>query len=56
MFADLISKTMEVYVDNMSFKTKDHMKYLKTTFQILRRYKTRINPLSVHLVLSLESS
>lgn len=48
MFADLIGKTIEVYVDDIlvkSLKTLDHLKHFDATFQILRRYKMRLNPL-----------
>lgn len=46
MFVNLIGKTIEVYVDNMlvkSLKADDHMTHLNETFQILRRYKMRLN-------------
>lgn len=46
MFDDLIRKTMEVYVDDMlvkNLKTVDHVKHLDTTFQILRKYRMRLN-------------
>ncbi|XP_022858151.1 uncharacterized protein LOC111379057 [Olea europaea var. sylvestris] len=47
MFMDLIGKTMEVYVNNMlvkSLEAKDHITHLNSTFQILRRYRMRLNP------------
>ncbi|XP_022843327.1 uncharacterized protein LOC111366872, partial [Olea europaea var. sylvestris] len=47
MFVDLIGKTMEVYVDDMlvkSLEAEDHIKHLNSTFQILRRYRMRLNP------------
>lgn len=47
MFANLIDKIMEVYVYDMlvkSLKSKDRVKHLDTNFQILRRYKMRLNP------------
>ncbi|KAL5539172.1 hypothetical protein UlMin_044785 [Ulmus minor] len=42
-----IGKTMEVYVDDMlvkSSKTEEHIQNLKETFEILRRYKMKLNP------------
>ncbi|XP_022864597.1 uncharacterized protein LOC111384542 [Olea europaea var. sylvestris] len=48
MFMDLIGKTMEVYADDMlvkSLEAKDHITHLNSTFQILRRYRMRLNPL-----------
>ncbi|XP_022895221.1 uncharacterized protein LOC111409401 [Olea europaea var. sylvestris] len=48
MFTDLIGKTMEVYVDNMlvkSLEAENHVAHLNNTFQILRRYRMRLNPL-----------
>ena len=39
MFKEQISKTMEVYIDNMLIKSKvasDHVAYLTDTFNILR--------------------
>ncbi|KAL5548397.1 hypothetical protein UlMin_003628 [Ulmus minor] len=47
MFKDQIGKTMEVYVDDMlvkSLKTEEHIQNLKETFEILRRYKIKLNP------------
>ncbi|KAL5537362.1 hypothetical protein UlMin_046141 [Ulmus minor] len=47
MFKDQIGKTMEVYVDDMlvkSLKTEEHIQNLKETFEILRRYKMKLNP------------
>lgn len=47
MFAKLIGRTIEVYVDNMfvkSLKADDHVMYLNETFQILRKYRMRLNP------------
>ncbi|XP_060967074.1 uncharacterized protein LOC133035241 [Cannabis sativa] len=48
MFADLIGDTMEVYVDDMLVKSQhaeDHVNHLQAMFEILRRYKMRLNPL-----------
>ncbi|KAL5543255.1 hypothetical protein UlMin_010965 [Ulmus minor] len=47
MFKDQIGKTMEVYVDDMlvkSLKTEEHIQNLTETFEILRRYKMKLNP------------
>ncbi|KAL5545054.1 hypothetical protein UlMin_008838 [Ulmus minor] len=47
MFKDQIGKTMELYVDDMlvkSLKTEEHIQNLKETFEILRRYKMKLNP------------
>ena len=47
IFKDQIGKTMEVYVDDMlvkSLKTEEHIRNLKETFDILRRYKMKLNP------------
>ncbi|KAL5582068.1 hypothetical protein UlMin_014510 [Ulmus minor] len=46
-FKDQIGKTMEVYVDDMlvkSLKTEEHIQNLRETFEILRRYKMKLNP------------
>ncbi|KAL2512216.1 Reverse transcriptase domain-containing protein [Abeliophyllum distichum] len=48
MFADQLGSTMEVYVDDMfvkSLRVEDHIQHLEETFQILRSYKMRLNPL-----------
>ncbi|KAL5580701.1 hypothetical protein UlMin_013143 [Ulmus minor] len=47
MFKDQIGKTMKVYVDDMlvkSLKTEEHIQNLRETFEILRRYKMKLNP------------
>ena len=47
MFADLLGKTMEVYVDDMLVKSLQadlHVKHLEETFQILRKYQMKLNP------------
>ncbi|KAL5560504.1 hypothetical protein UlMin_036715 [Ulmus minor] len=47
MFKNQIGKMMEVYVDDMlvkSLKTEEHIRNLKETFDILRRYKMKLNP------------
>lgn len=48
MFADFISKSMEVYTDDMlvkSLRVADHIEHLKAAFNILRKYRMRLNPL-----------
>ena len=48
MFKEQISKTMEVYVDDMLVKSKitsNHVAYLADTFNILRTYHMKLNPL-----------
>ena len=38
---------MEVYVDDMIIKSKDpaeHTKHLEETFELLRKYKMKLNP------------
>lgn len=48
MFANLIGKTMKVYVDDMlvkSLQTVDHVNHLENTFRILSRFRMRLNPL-----------
>ncbi|XP_017250742.1 uncharacterized protein LOC108221371 [Daucus carota subsp. sativus] len=47
MFKDQIGKTMEVYVDDMFFKSKkadDHVSHLSDMFEILRKYRMKLNP------------
>ena len=47
MFKVQISKTMEVYVDNMLVKSKvasDHVAHLANTFSILKTYRMKLNP------------
>lgn len=46
MFIQQIGHTMEVYVDDMltnSLNPEDHVKDLRETFDILRKYKMRLN-------------
>ena len=46
MFKEQIGKTIEVYVDDMlvkSLKIEEHIRDLKETFNILRRYKMKLN-------------
>ncbi|WP_253944012.1 reverse transcriptase domain-containing protein, partial [Proteus mirabilis] len=48
MFAKQIGDTMEVYVDDMLVKSKSstsHVEHLTQMFQILRRYRMKLNPL-----------
>ena len=47
MFKEQIGKTMEVYVDDMLVKSKeacDHIKHLGDMFEILRKYRMKLNP------------
>lgn len=46
MFKSQFGKTMEVYIDDMVVKSKvkiDHLANLKETFDILRKYKLKLN-------------
>lgn len=48
MFVDLIGRIMEVYMDDIlvkSLKGMDHVSHLDSTFQILRNYRMKLNPL-----------
>lgn len=47
MFASLLGKNMEVYVDDMlvkSIKSYHHESDLNETFQVLRKYQMKLNP------------
>jgi hypothetical protein len=47
MFAQLIGKTMEVYIDDMLVKSEkagQHLEHLSQAFQLLRKYKMKLNP------------
>ena len=47
IFKPLIGHTMEVYVDDMIMKSKnstDHVRHLKETFDLLRKYRIKLNP------------
>ena len=47
MFSKKIGKNMEVYVDDMlvkSRKTETHLADLQETFDTLRRYRMKLNP------------
>lgn len=46
IFANLISKMMKAYVDGVlvkSLKADDQIAHLNKTFQILKRYRIRLN-------------
>lgn len=46
MFKEQLGKTMEVYIDDMMVKSKerkDHVEDLKETFEVLRKYKLKLN-------------
>ena len=48
MFKEQISKTMEVYVNDMLIKAKiasDHVRHFVDMFNILRMYRMKLNPL-----------
>ena len=48
MFKEHISKMMEVYLDDMLVKSQvvsDHISHLADTFNILRTYLMKLNPL-----------
>lgn len=58
MLVDVIGKTMEVYVNNMlvkSLRIEDHVKHFEDVFQVLQRYRIRLNPLKCALELPQES-
>ena len=47
MFRPLLEKTMEVYIDDMLVKSKehpDHTTYLQQAFELLRAYGMKLNP------------
>ena len=49
MFKEQIGKPMEVYVDDMLIKSKtaaDHVAHLSDTFDVLRKYRMKLNPLN----------
>ena len=55
IFQLLIGKTMEVYIDDMLVKSKespDHVKHLQETFELLRRYDMKLNPLKCVFIVS----
>ena len=48
IFQPLMSKTMEVYIGNMIFKSRehpDHTMHLQETFELLRMNDMKLNPL-----------
>ena len=48
MFKEQINKMIEVYVDDMLVKSKsasDHVAHVADTFNILRKYRMKLNPL-----------
>ena len=48
MFRLLLGSTMEVYIDDMLVKSKqrpDHAAHLQQTFDLLRKYGMKLNPL-----------
>ena len=48
IFRPLMGKIMEVYIDDMLFKSKerpDHTKHLQETFELLRSNGMKLNPL-----------
>ena len=48
MFRPLLESTMEVYIDDMLVKSKlrpDHAAHLQQTFNLLRKYDMKLNPL-----------
>ena len=45
IFAKLLGRSMEVYVDDMLFKSlQADIQHLEETFQMLGKYKMRLNP------------
>ena len=47
MFRPLLGKTMEVYIDDMLIKSKehpDHAEHLQEAFKLLRAYGMKLNP------------
>ena len=47
IFRDLIGRSMEVYMNNLLFKSKegaDHLEHLVEAFGILRRFQMKLNP------------
>ena len=48
MFIEHLGRTMEVYIDDMLVKSEksiDHIDHLKQSFDILRKYQMKLNPL-----------
>lgn len=47
IFANLIGKRMEVYIDDMlvkSLKAEQHLDHLQLAFPVLERYNMKLNP------------
>ena len=46
VFKDLIERTMEVYVDMLEKSTlrTDHLQHLGEAFDLLQKYKVKLNP------------
>ena len=56
IFQPLIGRTMEVYIDDMHVKSKDHpdhMKHLQETFELLCTYDMKLNLLKCAFEVSL---
>ena len=59
MFEPQLGKNIEIYIDDMVVKSKvesDHVNDLENIFDILRRYKLRLNASKCSLVLDRGSS
>lgn len=53
MFKEQIGRNVEAYVDDMLVKSREkraHINNLRECFQILRKYRMRLNPLKCALV------
>ena len=47
MFRDLIGKSMEIYMDDLLVKSReesDHLRHLADAFNILRKFRMKLNP------------
>ena len=56
IFRSLIGKSMEVYIDDVLLKSKEHpnhTRHLQKTFELLRRYNMKLNPLKCTFGVSL---
>ena len=48
IFRPLIGKSMDVYIDDVLLKSKehpDHTRHLQETFELLRKHSMKLNPL-----------
>ena len=57
IFQSLLGNTMEAYIDDMLIKSKerfDHAKHLQESFELLRRYDMKLNPLKCAFRVSLD--